>query len=466
MSDDLDNVPVEQRPAKNLKDVARTVTLQPLPVGDRRYVDLSAGAGTTQLMVLRQNLEEIAEANDTPGDDQSFAKILVSGHRGCGKTTELKRIEQEFADKFTSLHLEFDETLRDEFDYTLFCLWLVEELTTEFAKRKMPLPEKQVAEIENWFAEKIIVARISASGAAAAEVEARIKAEKEAFGFGLGFLTNFKASARVDRTRQRETKSVLRSYARELIDKINLLFATVRQTLIENGMPPRLLVVQDNLDRLSREAAVEFFLSSGEILHDLRAHIIFTTPTAAALAPAHIQINFPTAYVTPMVKVRTIDGEVFEPGREALRAAVLARADEFLFEESAVLDELVDLSGGSIRDLMRMLDRSARHARALKRQRIGRDNVDEAVSMLLMEHESALIPQERYFDWLAEIDATHKDGCAGDWRTQERFAELLFFGRVLAYNNQRHWYGVHPVLKQSWLFAEAVEKAAAAKTDD
>jgi hypothetical protein len=461
---DLDDIPIEQRPAKTLTDVARTVTLQPLPVGDRRYVDLSPGAGTTQLMVLRQNLEEIAEAEEAVGESESFAKILVSGHRGCGKTTELLRVEEEFQGKFTSLHLEFDETLRDEFDYTLFCLWLVQELTTEFAKRKMPLPEKQVEEIENWFAEKIIVARISASGAVAAEVEARIKAEKEAFGFGLGFLAKYTASARLDRTRQSETKRVLRSYARELIDKMNLLFATVRQTLIENGMPPRLLVVQDNLDRLSREAAVEFFLTSGETLYDLRAHIIFTTPTAAALAPAHIQINFPTAYVTPMVKVRTIDGAVNEPGRATLRAAVLARVDASLFDEPAVLDELVDLSGGSIRDLMRMLDRSARHARALKRPRIGRDNIAEAVSMMLMEHEGALIPQERYFDWLAEIDATHKDGCAGDWRTQERFAELLFFGRVLAYNNQRHWYGVHPVLKQSWLFEDAVKKAAA-KTD-
>jgi hypothetical protein len=44
------------RPAQSLPEVALQATLEPLPLGDPRYVDLSAGQGSRELRQLRQYL--------------------------------------------------------------------------------------------------------------------------------------------------------------------------------------------------------------------------------------------------------------------------------------------------------------------------------------------------------------------------------------------------------------------------
>lgn len=463
---DLDNIPIEQRPAKTLTDVARTVTLQPLEPDDRRYVDLSPGVGTDDLELLRQKLRDAASGAALDESGSNFLKVLISSHRGCGKTTELRRIELEVSDQFTSLHLGLDESLRDEFDYTLLCVWLTEELTLQFDKVGMPLPAAEVALIDQWFEEKIVTDKTTRQSSIAVEAEAEGKAGGGLLGMGLNFLSRFKASLRGDRARQVETKSVLRHFSRELIDRMNQLFAAAAQTLRAHDKADRLLIVQDNLDRLSRETAIEFFLTNGEILRDLRAHMIFTPPNAITLANKKIQNNFDESYILPMVKLRSADDQPYGPGAAVLREVVAKRVDiETLFETPASVDRLIALSGGSVRDLVRLLSRAALRARAKKRTQIDAADVENALSMMRDEFETGLLPSQRYFSWLADIHLRRQD-CLGDdeWRTDQRFADLVLMGAVFAYKNSKNWYDVHPAILESWLFEDAVKKAAA-KTD-
>lgn len=454
-------------PARTLMEVARTVTLQPLPVGDRRYVDLSAGAGTDDLELLRQKLRDAASGAALDETGSNFLKMLIFSHRGCGKTTELLRIESEVSDQFTSLHLGLDESLRDEFDYTLFCVWLTEELADQFFKAGMPLPPEEVALIDQWFEEKIVTDRTSRQSSLAVEAEVEGKVGGGLLGGSLNFLSRFKASLRGDRARQVETKSLLRRFSRDLMDRMNQLFATASQTLRRHGRPDRLLIVQDNLDRLSRETAIEFFLTNGEVLRDLQAHMIFTPPNAITLANKKIQNNFDESYVLPMVKLRSVEGETYEPGWAVLRAVVAKRADTSVFESPEQVERLIALSGGSVRDLIRLLSRAALRARAKKRADIAADDVENALGMMRDEFETGLLPSQRYFSWLADIHLRRQDCLGGDeWRTDQRFADLVLMGAVFAYKNSKNWYDVHPAILESWLFAEAMQKAAAAKTDD
>lgn len=459
--DDLDHIPIEQRPAKTLMDVARTVTLQPLPVGDRRYVDLAPGAGTDNLELLRQKLQDAAAGAVTDEDGSNFLKMLISSHRGCGKTTELLRIESEVSQQFTSLHLGLDDSLRDEFDYTLFCLCLVEELADQFFKAGMPLPKDEVESVDRWFAEKIVTDKSTITGSVGLETEAEAKAGGGLLGFQFGFLSRAKASARGDRTRQIEIKSIMRRHSGELIDKVNQIFATASQTLRLHGRPDRLLIVQDNLDRLSRETALDFFEGKVEMLRDLRAHMIFTPPNAIILANTKIQDKFDDAYVLPMIKLRTMNGEDYQPGLDVMRAVVASRIDVSLFETPDLIDRLVMLSGGSVRDLIRLLSRAALRARSKKRMQINADDVGNAMAMMLDEFETSLMPSERYFSWLADIHRQQRD-CLGsdEWRTEQRFTDLVLMGAVFAYKNRQNWYDVHPVILHSWLFEGAMKAAA------
>jgi hypothetical protein len=93
------------RPAQTLPEVARQATLEPLKPGDPRYVDLSAGQETRDLRLLRQYIE------DQSANDLRYALAAFSGHRGCGKTTQLLRLQDDLAPRFTSIHVYADEQL-------------------------------------------------------------------------------------------------------------------------------------------------------------------------------------------------------------------------------------------------------------------------------------------------------------------------------------------------------------------
>src|SRR4051794_35562536 len=108
--------------ATKLTEVFAAVQLEPLGWGDPRYVDISAGRGGNALKQMRIDLS-LHNA-----DTNRFAKFAFMGHRGSGKSTELLRLEHDFRDRFTPLHVAADETLVNDLDYTDLFLWLVDEL--------------------------------------------------------------------------------------------------------------------------------------------------------------------------------------------------------------------------------------------------------------------------------------------------------------------------------------------------
>jgi len=120
----------EFRKASTLDDVPRVASLQPLPLGDRRYADLSAGRGSDALTRLRIKVQDAARLGDAR---LGYDHIAFTGHRGCGKTTELLRLQHEVSAQFTPLHLYADEALLSDYDYTYLFLWLVDSLVGHFA---------------------------------------------------------------------------------------------------------------------------------------------------------------------------------------------------------------------------------------------------------------------------------------------------------------------------------------------
>lgn len=450
--DDLDHIPIEQRPAKTLMDVARTAILEPLKADDHRYVDMMTRSGSNQLGMLRDRLDRIVAA----GDGGDYVRLLLSGHRGSGKTTELLHLEKEVSADFTSIHLDLDQSLRDDFDYSLFCLWLTEQMVAQFADWKMGLPKKEVEAIARWYAEHSIgevdVDQITAS----LEINAEAKARFGWAGIGLAILTRAKMALKGDHRRREEVKRTLRNFTGDLMDRVNQLFISAQETLQKHNKPTRLLIVQDNLDRLSRDAAIEFFYTSGDVLQRLKAHFILTAPTTSIMAPHNIEINFPRSFIMPTLKIADGAGKPFKPGEQALIDILSARADKSLFKSPTVMTALARYSGGSARDLVRLLDLAAGAARVGKNTQMDKSCVAEAAKIMRHEYEQRLIPGRMYFPWLAEINRSKDECCDDNWRTREKFSELLQNGAVLAYRNDRYWYDIHPVIRDSHLFKNAL----------
>jgi tetratricopeptide (TPR) repeat protein len=210
--------------------------------------------------------------------------------------------------------------------------------------------------------------------------------------------------------RRKEIRLRLQNRSSELIDRINELLDDARRVLSEAGRAANLLVVVDNLDRLEPEAIEPLFFRNGDFLKKPRAHVIYTIPIATVVAPNRISMVFEQNFTFPMVKVRSHAGNRFSRGIDALARLMEHRAEiNAVFKSVAVGRDLAELSGGSVRDLMRLVQYASRAALADDKSQIDKPSVTDAARSLQQEFERMLIPGGVYYPLLARVHLTKQD---------------------------------------------------------
>jgi len=449
------------KPARTLEEIAAQVIVEPLKLGDPRYVDLSSGRSTTDLGMLRIHLQDHDAAQNR------FAKVVFTGHRGSGKSTELLRLEHELSQRFTPLHLCVDDTLLRDCDYPDLLLWLVDSLARTFDEGKMPLDERLTNDVAMWFAETTKVDVKKVQSEVSVETEAEAQARTGLYWLSLKILARLKASIVGSVERRQEVRRSLKNYSDQLIDRVNLLLDNAQRVLESHGKTPDLLIVQDNLDRLPPDAGQSLFIQNGDLLKRLRAHFIFTVPIAMVLAPWNIGSVFEHSFTMPMVKVQERQGQEFKDGIDALVKLLKARVDvKAVFSSPGVARYLARMSGGSARDLIRLLSYAQLTARALGKQCIDQAAAEQATGKMRIDYERLLIPGNIYFPLLAQVHRTKSDWLSDESRkdpetvqaARDFFSQLLVNGSVLEYNGDSSWYDVHPVVQEIQAFKDALAK--------
>lgn len=455
--------------ARTLPEVAAQTTMVPLRPGDVRYVDIAAGRGATDLEQLRIHL------TDADASQNRFAAVAFTGHRGSGKSTELLRLEHDLRHRFTCLHLYVDDNLLGDCDYTDLLLWLVDDLVRKFTNEELPLDEKLVDDVLGWFAEKTLDSVRTVKKEIRAEATAEAKAKAGLPWLSVMLLARVKSSFLGSSEQRTLIRRKLQSYSSDLIRKVNLLLDNAQTALERGGKRPDLLIVQDNLDRLQTDAARRLFHENGDLLKSLHAHVIYTVPIPMVLSPYNIGNVFEQTFTMPMVRICDPDGQEFKAGVDALVELLAARLDiDVVFEGADVPRFLAKMSGGSVRDFIRLVSYAQLVARAVKKDRMDRDSAAHAVKKLRLDFERLLIPGQVYFPLLAQIHRHKQLTLPKDTEPdvkkvqtdREFFSQLIFNGSVLEYNGERNWYDVHPVVQEIEAFRNALAQTDVPKAVD
>ena len=116
-------------PATDIKDAYNAVTLDPLQSGDPRYVDCSSARGYDGDIV--STLAWRIDSSNAPMTQ------LISGHRGCGKSTELLRLAKDLEDKkFLVVYFAADEDLDvGDLEYTDLLVAIIKRLERPWQKK-------------------------------------------------------------------------------------------------------------------------------------------------------------------------------------------------------------------------------------------------------------------------------------------------------------------------------------------
>ncbi|MCS6843903.1 MAG: AAA family ATPase [Caldilineales bacterium] len=445
------STPVSSPPiARSLKDVFNAVdpTL-PLPSGDRRYVDCTEVRGNEDVV---SQMFRIIWWTDKPATAQLF-----TGHRGCGKSTELFRLRQRLQDAgYAVIYFEADEIIDvEDIVYSDVLVAIARQVYHGLLELQVPLPEELLNDVFAWFAEVVYEQKN------VREFQAALAAE---FGFGLPqvltplaqLMAKITGQLRTGVESRKEIRRKLDPQIAQLIDRINLLIQTGTAALRGQGKQG-LVIMVDNLDRIpfrkldeTRNNHDALYIEHGEQLRSLRCHLIYTVPIAILYSPrAKILTNiFPDCLTLPMIKVSTQDNQPWPAGLAKMRQILAERIElDTVFEEQA-LDLLCAESGGHPRILMTLVRYACQYATNREVRPIDANAAERAIGRLTSEY-SRSIPEE-HFPALAAVFKTKR--CKND----DDHRLMLHNLSVLEYmNGLEPWHDVHPSVRRLSKFRES-----------
>lgn len=448
-------------PAQNLNEAKSRLSLEPLADSATDYVDLSAARGSNCLAKLAARLRESAELSEPR------CHLAFVGPRGSGKSTELLRMEKNLEDVFFPIHLFIDPTLEGDADYPDLFLWLVESIAQRLGEAGVPFDDKHTEAVANWFYDVTKFEKSTTTSEIALEAEASASAGGSWFGSGFKLLAKLKSAIKGSKESRDEMRRETKKRADELIQVVNNFLAAATVALKTAGKPARLLIVQDNLDRLRREAALHIFKENGEMIQKINASCVWTPPVATLIAPFNIQGIFQT-FPMPMISVRKKNGDTNADALRDLTLLVTKRMEISLtFENHDLVQDLILVSGGSVRDLLRFIDEARLNAKVENHAVIEAPDFKATVKQFALTLQNALTPGNIYLPILAEIslhkkfeaDLDHGYSTEKVNTRREFFHSLIAEGAVLAYNGDENWYDVHPVLHHLGDFQAALAAA-------
>lgn len=224
-----------------------------------------------------------------------------------------------------------------------------------------------------------------------------------------------------------------------MIFSVNQLLDDCYRAVRENGEYDEILLVFDNLDRYSPDTVHQVLIEQADNLKRLRCNVIYTVPISLIYEPKRDALpDVFKSVVLPMIKIRERSqtwNQTFQPGVDKLAEVVERRIDmEKVFANPALVTILALQSGGSLRELMRLVQEACIEATADK---IDRAAVDKAITNVRSEFIRPM-PQS----YLTELAKIHK---TKDTDNTPEHRSILFYRYALEYNGNR-WVDVHPLI--------------------
>jgi hypothetical protein len=431
--------------AKTLKDVFNTANPIPLQSGDPRYVDCTAVRGNEDAVTLLFNAINWS--------DQPATAHLFTGYRGCGKSTELFRLQKRLEDAgYAVIYFGADGVIDiDDGVYSDVLVAIAQQVFDGLQTLGVKLDDDLLDDIFKWFAE-IVYEKANTK-----EFQAELGAE-----FSLGpkiltplaqLLAKITGQLRTGVESRQQIRSRLAPQIAHLIERINLLIQRGVGTLHRQGKRG-LVIIVDNLDRIPSRNQDALFIEHGEQLRALRCHVVYIAPLSILHSPNRSLLVelFPDRRTLPSIMSHTKDNQPWPEGLATLRRILAERiALDEVFEEQA-LEALCAESGGHPRTLMILVRYACEYAANRYPKPIDANAADRAIARFTSEY-SRSVPEE-YFPLLARVYRTKQ--CDNN----DAYRDMLYNLMVLEYvNGREQWHDVHPSVQRLAKFQVALSNA-------
>lgn len=422
-------------------------TLETKPLDDSNYEDYyvitKEGRGGDPIATLLNKFQKRNEKN---------WKILFSGFYGCGKSTELMRLKRELDDDFLIKIFSVRERLDpNKVTISELLITVMKDLfyLVKENHSKIKLSKKLLEKLENWtktiYEEEIKYKYIDGRAGAGLDIQA-----------GFGKVFNVLAKLGLDFNAGRQYKEItskpVEQTLTELILNCNELIAEIKKQLPKLNKSNVIFIIED-LEKVPLTVAENLFFNYAKQMTSVNCSFIYTFPISLVFNTKYkVIINeFDDNLPLPMIKVHEKDGSDYRPGIESITGILDKRIDKTKkLIPPALLEDFVRMSGGSLRDLFRMLTLAAENATEDNREKIKKEDFQRSVDALKNDYYSTISYNEKTGMNAEEYYNILVDCCNSPDKKPMDVKGLIDLKHnmcILGYNG-KGWFDVHPVVKE------------------
>ena len=417
------------------------------------YVDAHPGRGGSRPVSRLKRLLGYDNDGMLPAGKLKDRKrqILFSGYKGCGKSTELNLLQHDIEKDFIVVNFSARHEL-DIIHLSYIDLFVVtmEKLFYAVADHDIKIDTLLFTAVREWSHSTELKKISDLTGEVLLETGAEAGVGIRSFA---RFFGKMRLAGKASSSTRQTIITQIEPRVSDFISHCNDLIREIRNNLEQCGKKG-LLIIMEDLDKLSVEKAEELFINHSHILNSLQTNVIFTIPISLCYHPnaVIIKANFSENFELPMVKVHDKEGLPYSEGRDTLYRIVTRRIAAECFDPPDLLYRFIDISGGCLRDLFSMIRDAVSSAVDNERTMITEADYKASISKIRGDYEGSiaekrvnnlvLVSVGEYYDTLREValSTTKKvDNTAIVLGLRENLC-------ILGYNAER-WCDVHPIVR-------------------
>ena len=355
-------------------------------------------------------------------------KFFFSGHRGCGKSTELLHLMSNPAilEKFWPVNFSIrEEADIIDLDFRDILLAVGGRMYREYRKGGGKLPEQLLKELNSW------------RGKVEQEVRT-ISGLPVQFELGAG-MEAFFVNAGIKMKLEPKTRSEIRQvFERDITGLISVINSIATAIYTKEKKIPLILI--DDLDKPQVEKARAIFHDHREIMMQPNCAIVYTVSSALFYTKEFNSIRDQAIFL-PNIKLhpKLKPDERYSKGYETLEQFVKQRMDVKLIDPIAQ-EQAITYSGGVFREMARIMRTAIGQARRRKTGRVEVQDIEWAATEIRNEYRRILDDEDMVILRRVQLD--------NKLEYSERLTPLLQLLALLEYRNGENWCDVHPVLRK------------------
>lgn len=445
---------------------SKTLFVEDSELDQQYYIDFSSVRGGKIIEDLRDNI--------TLWSPEQPTCQLFTGHIGCGKSTELLRLKAELERE--GFHVVYFESSKDlemgDVDVGDILLAIAKRVSESLDRLTLEEPKRLKSILQG--AAKLLQTEIEFDKFELEALGNKISASKEGVtvdSFGNQFsagkegvtvvamgIAKITAKVKASPDLRSKLRGYLEPQTNGIIEAINKEILEPAIAKLKQHGKKGLVAIVDNLDKVDsspkpwgRPQQEYLFVDRGEQLRSLHCHLVYTMPLALRFSNDFgtlMERFLIKPQMLPMVPVQCRDGSENTEGMELLRQMILARAFPQLdpeqrlekitaiFEDAQTLDRLCQISGGHVRNVLRMLNDSIKKQRGLP---IARQTLEEVIGAYRNERTLAVTDEE----WQLLRLVMERKKVAGE----DGYQTLIRSMFVYEYRDAAgSWFDINPIL--------------------